>query len=287
MTEKSLRERAQTLAEALPYLHKYQGRAVVVKYGGSVMLEPELQASVLRDVVLLGYVGISTILVHGGGREISEMMRRLGREPKVVNGLRVTDEETMRIAQMVLVGRINQEIVSAINQQGGKAVGLSGKDGNLLLASKKEGPDDLGLVGEIEEVSTEILDILVRAGYVPVVAPIAVGRQGETFNVNADHAAGRLAAAVKAAKLIVLSDVPGILRDRSDESTLVSALTAAEAQALIDQGIIESGMLPKVQGCLEAIRSGVERCHLIDGRLPHAILMELLTDAGIGTMITA
>jgi len=287
MTEKSLRERAQTLAEALPYLHKYQGRAVVVKYGGSVMLDAELQASVLRDVVLLGYVGISTILVHGGGPEISEMMRRLGREPKVVNGLRVTDEETMRIAQMVLVGRINQEIVSAINQQGGKAVGLSGKDGNLLIASKKEGPVDLGLVGQVEEVSTDILDTLVRAGYIPVVAPIAIGRQGETFNVNADHAAGRLAAAVKAAKLIVLSDVPGILRDRSDESTLVSALTAAEAQALIDQGIIESGMLPKVQGCLEAIRSGVERCHLIDGRLPHAILMELLTDAGIGTMITA
>jgi acetylglutamate kinase len=287
MTQKSLRERAQTLAEALPYLHKYQGRAVVVKYGGSVMLEPELQASVLRDVVLLGYVGISTILVHGGGPDISEMMRRLGREPKVVNGLRVTDEETMRIAQMVLVGRINQEIVSAINQQDGKAVGLSGKDGNLLIASKKEGPVDLGLVGEIEEVSTEILDILVRAGYVPVVAPIAVGRQGETFNVNADHAAGRLAAAVKAVKLIVLSDVPGILRDRRDESTLVSALTAAEAQTLIDQGIIEAGMLPKVQGCLEAIRSGVQRCHLIDGRLPHAILMELLTDAGIGTMITA
>jgi acetylglutamate kinase len=287
MTEKSLRERAQTLAEALPYLHKYHGSSVTIKCGGSVMLDADLQAGVLRDVILLSYVGISTILVHGGGPEISEMMRRLGREPQVVEGLRVTDAETMRIAQMVLVGRINQDIVSAINQQGGKAVGLSGKDAGLLVASKKEGPVDLGLVGEVEEVRPEILHTLVGAGYVPVVAPIAVGRQGETFNVNADHAAGRLAAAVKAAKLIVLSDVPGILRDRHDESTLISALTAAEAQALLDAGVIEQGMIPKVQGCLDAARSGVERCHLIDGRVPHAILIELLTDAGIGTMISA
>jgi len=287
MTEKSLRERAQTLAEALPYLHKYHGSSVTIKCGGSVMLDADLQAGVLRDVILLSYVGISTILVHGGGPEISEMMRRLGREPQVVEGLRVTDAETMRIAQMVLVGRINQDIVSAINQQGGKAVGLSGKDAGLLVASKKEGPVDLGLVGEVEEVRPEILHTLVGAGYVPVVAPIAVGRQGETFNVNADHAAGRLAAAVKAAKLIVLSDVPGVLRDRHDESTLISALTAAEARALLDAGVIEQGMIPKVQGCLDAVRSGVERCHLIDGRVPHAILIELLTDAGIGTMISA
>lgn len=287
MTEKSLRERAQTLAEALPYLHKYHGSSVTIKCGGSVMLDADLQAGVLRDVILLSYVGISTILVHGGGPEISEMMRRLGREPQVVEGLRVTDAETMRIAQMVLVGRINQDIVSAINQQGGKAVGLSGKDAGLLVASKKEGPVDLGLVGEVEEVCPEILHTLVGAGYIPVVAPIAVGRQGETFNVNADHAAGRLAAAVKAAKLIVLSDVPGVLRDRHDESTLISALTAAEARALLDAGVIEQGMIPKVQGCLDAVRSGVERCHLIDGRVPHAILIELLTDAGIGTMISA
>ena len=287
MTEKSVRERAQTLAEALPYLHKYHGGSVTVKYGGSVMLDAELQAVMLRDLVLLSYVGISAILVHGGGPEISEMMRRLGREPQVVEGLRVTDAETMRIAQMVLVGRINQDIVSAINQQGGRAVGLSGKDAGLLVASKKEGPVDLGLVGEVEEVRPEILRTLVAAGYIPVVAPIAVGRKGETFNVNADHAAGRVAASVKAAKLIVLSDVPGILRDRRDESTLVSALTAAQAQALLDEGVIEQGMISKVQGCLDAVRLGVERCHLIDGRVPHAILIELLTDAGIGTMITA
>jgi len=287
MTKKPEEERAKTLAEALPYLHKYHGSSVTIKCGGSVMLDADLQAGVLRDVILLSYVGISTILVHGGGPEISEMMRRLGREPQVVEGLRVTDAETMRIAQMVLVGRINQDIVSAINQQGGKAVGLSGKDAGLLVASKKEGPVDLGLVGEVEEVRPEILHTLVGAGYIPVVAPIAVGRQGETFNVNADHAAGRLAGAVKAAKLIVLSDVPGVLRDRHDESTLISALTAAEARALLDAGVIEQGMIPKVQGCLDAVRSGVERCHLIDGRVPHAILIELLTDAGIGTMISA
>jgi acetylglutamate kinase len=287
MSQLSLQERAETLAEALPYLQQFHGSTIAIKYGGSVMLQPELQASVLRDVVLLRYVGMHPILVHGGGREISDMMRRLGMEPKIVQGLRVTDEETMAIAQMVLVGRTNQDIVSAINQQGGRAVGLSGKDANLLIATKRTGPVDLGQVGDVELVNPEILHTLVKEGYIPVVAPIAVGRKGETYNVNADHAAGRVAGAVKAIKLIVLSDVPGVLRERRDEASLISTLTAHQARVLLHEGKIEEGMVPKIEGCLDALDAGVHRCHLIDGRVPHSILMEMLTDAGIGTMITA
>lgn len=287
MSQLNLQERAETLAEALPYLQEFHGSTIVIKYGGSVMLQPGLQANVLRDVVLLHYVGMHPILVHGGGPEISDMMRRLGMEPKIVQGLRVTDEETMAVAQMVLVGKTNQEIVAAINQQGGKAVGLSGKDANLLIATKRTGPVDLGQVGEVEQVNPDILHTLVKEGYIPVVAPIAVGRKGETYNVNADHAAGRLAGAVKAIKLIVLSDVPGVLRDRRDEASLISTLTAHQAKVLLREGKIEEGMVPKIEGCLDAVDLGVARCHLIDGRVPHAILMEMLTDAGIGTMITA
>jgi len=287
MSQLSLQERAETLAEALPYLQQFHGSTIAIKYGGSVMLQPESQASVLRDVVLLRYVGMHPILVHGGGREISDMMRRLGMEPKIVQGLRVTDEETMAIAQMVLVGRTNQDIVSAINQQGGSAVGLSGKDANLLIATKRTGPVDLGQVGDVELVNPEILHTLVKEGYIPVVAPIAVGRKGETYNVNADHAAGRVAGAVKAIKLVVLSDVPGVLRERRDEASLISTLTAHQARVLLHEGKIEEGMVPKIEGCLDALDSGVHRCHLIDGRVPHSILMEMLTDAGIGTMITA
>lgn len=287
MSQLSLRDRAETLAEALPYLQQFHGCTIVIKYGGSVMLQPGLQGSVLRDVVLLHYVGMHPVLVHGGGAGISDMMRRLGMEPKIVQGLRVTDEETMAVAQMVLVGRTNQDIVSAINQQGGSAVGVSGKDANLLIAAKRVGPVDLGQVGEVEHVNPGILHTLVKEGYIPVVAPVAVGRKGETYNVNADHAAGRLAGALKAVKLIVLSDVPGVLRERRDEASLISTLTAHQAKVLLHQGGVEEGMVPKIEGCLDALDSGVHRCHLIDGRVPHAILMEMLTDAGIGTMIAA
>jgi acetylglutamate kinase len=282
-----LKEKAATLAEALPYLRRYSGAVVVIKCGGAVLLDPAVQSSVLGDITLLRYAGMKPVLVHGGGPEISEMMRRLGKEPKIVEGLRVTDAETMDIVQMVLVGRINQQIVAAINQQGGRAVGLSGRDDMMLVAVKRTGPVDLGQVGEIEESRPQLLLTLLQEGYVPVVAPIASGLSGETFNLNADHAAGRLAGALKAAKLIILSDVPGVLRDRRDESSLISAMTAGEAQKALDTGAVEEGMRPKIEGCLSALRGGVERCHIIDGRIPHALLMEILTDVGIGTMITA
>jgi acetylglutamate kinase len=242
---------------------------------------------VLKDVVLLRTVGMNPILVHGGGPEISEMMRRLGKEPETIQGLRVTDDETMRIVEMVLIGSTNQGIVAAINTLGGRAVGLSGKDASLLVARKYQaGGVDLGRVGEVEEVNPAVIEALTAQGYIPVIAPIAVGRDGAAYNVNADHAAGTLAAALKATKLLVLSDVRGVLRDRKDEASLVSTLTAAQAEQMIGDGRIESGMIPKVQGCIAALRGGVPRCHLIDGRLPHALLMEIFTDVGIGTMLT-
>jgi acetylglutamate kinase len=281
-----LKDKAATLAEALPYLRRYWGAVMVIKCGGAVLLDPAIQSSVLEDVTLLRYAGMKPVLVHGGGPEISEMMRRLGKEPKIVEGLRVTDAETMDIVQMVLVGRINQQLVAAVNQQGGRAVGLSGRDDRLVIAVKHAGPVDLGQVGEIEEIRPQLLLTLLQEGYVPVVAPIAAGRSGETFNVNADHAAGHLAGALGAAKLIILSDVAGVLRDRRDESSLISTMTVNEAQKVLDSGAVEEGMKPKIEGCLSALRSGVERCHIIDGRIPHALLMEVLTDVGIGTMIT-
>jgi len=283
----NLRQRAHTLTEALPYLREFQGATMVIKYGGSIMLDDVLRAVVLKDVVLLRYVGMNPILVHGGGPEITEMMRRLGKEPETVQGLRVTDEETMRIVEMVLIGSTNQGIVAAINTLGGQAVGVSGKDASLLVARKYQ-PDgaDLGRVGEIEQVNPEVIAALTAQGYIPVIAPIAAGRDGGAYNVNADHAAGAVAAAVGATKLLVLSDVRGVLADRKDESSLVSALTAPEAERMVSDGRIESGMIPKVQGCIAALRGGVPRCHLIDGRLPHALLMEIFTDVGIGTMLT-
>jgi len=286
-TMSNLQQRAGMLIEALPYLREFQGATMVVKYGGSIMLDAALRDMVLNDVVLLRTVGMNPILVHGGGPEISEMMRRLGKEPQTVNGLRVTDDETMRIVEMVLVGSTNQGIVAAINMLDGRAVGLSGKDGSLLVARKYEAEGvDLGRVGEVEEVNPEVVRALTAQGYIPVIAPIAAGRDGGAYNVNADHAAGTLAAALQATKLLVLSDVRGVLRDRKDAASLVSALTAAEAERMIAQGQIESGMIPKVQGCIAALRGGVPRCHLIDGRLPHALLMEIFTDVGIGTMLT-
>lgn len=279
-------ERARILVEALPYFRKYHGRTVVVKYGGAAMTEPGLRDQVMQDIVLMQTVGLSPILVHGGGPEVSEAMKKVGKEPVFVRGLRVTDEETVRIAEMVLAGPTNKGIVTLIHRHGGRAVGLSGKDGNLLVARRMEVDGaDLGFVGDVDEINPHIIETLVAGGYVPVICSIAVGRGGETYNVNADHVAGFLAAELKAEKLLLLTDVRGILRDVKDPNSLISELTAAEARALIANGSVDRGMIPKVESCLKAIEGGVPRAHILDGRAPHSILTELFTDHGIGTMV--
>lgn len=277
---------AEILVQALPYIRNYYGKTVVIKYGGNAMTNGMLKESVMKDIVLLHYTGMRPVLVHGGGPEISEAMAKLGKKPNFVGGLRVTDSETMEIVEMVLSGKTNKGIVSLINRQGGKAVGLSGKDGNLLTARKiMPGGNDLGFVGEIERVNTEIIDTLIREGYIPVVCSVAVGEQGESYNINADIAAGELAAALGASKLLVLTDVEGVYRDFSDKSSLISSLTCQEAQDLIESGVIDKGMIPKIQACVTALEGGVAKAHIINGTTPHAILMEVFTDTGIGTMI--
>lgn len=246
-----------------------------------------LKESVMKDIVLLRYVGMQPVLVHGGGPDVSEMMKRVGKKSTFVEGLRVTDAETMEIAEMVLAGKTNKGIVSFIHQQGGKAVGLSGKDGNLMVAKKTmPGGQDIGFVGEVEKINTEIIEILIREDYIPVISSVGVGVKGESYNVNADIAAGEIAAAVNATKLIMLTDVQGVYRDFSDKSSLISTMTSDEAQELIDSGVVDKGMIPKIEACITALRSGVEKAHIIDGTISHALLMEVFTDHGIGTMIT-
>ncbi len=281
----SLRQRAAVLIEALPYLREFRGQTLVVKYGGAAMLEPELQTEVLKDIVLLEHVGLHPVVVHGGGPDISEMMTRLGKQPQFVDGQRVSDAETVAIAQMVLVGRTNPGLVSALQAQGGRAIGLSGKDGGMVLARKVSGEKDLGLVGEVSEVNPSLVQGLVGQGFIPVIAPIAADAAGETLNINADHFAGRVAGPLGASKLVLLTDVRGVLQDKSDPNSLVSELTTKAAQQMIQNGQVETGMIPKVKACLEALAAGVQQCHIIDGRLPHALLMELFTDVGIGTMV--
>ena len=282
----SLRQRAAVLIEALPYLRQFRGETVVIKYGGAAMVDAGLRSQVLKDIVLLEHVGLHPVVVHGGGPEISELMRRLGKEPQFVNGLRVSDAETVAIAQMVLSGKTNPELVAEIAQQGGRAIGLSGKDGDTVLARKSaKGGPDLGLVGEVAEVKPDLVKGLIGQGFIPVMAPIATGAEGDTYNINADHFAGKMASALGAGKLLLLTDVRGVMRDRSDPGSLISELTAKQAKEMIASGEIESGMVPKVEACLDALAAGVARCHIIDGRLPHALLMELFTDVGIGTMV--
>ncbi len=281
----ALRQRADVLIEALPYLRQFRGQTVVVKYGGAAMGEETLRTEVLKDIVLLEHVGLRPVIVHGGGPEITGLMRRLGKEPVFVNGLRVTDAETAEIAQMVLSGKTNPDLVAAIQQQGGRAIGLSGKDGGMMVAQKLAGPHDLGFVGDVAEVRPTLLTTLIGQGFIPVIAPIAPGPEGETYNINADHMAGKVAGALQASKLVLLTDVCGVLADRSDAGSLISELAAARARDMIGSGKIDKGMIPKVEACLEALESGVARCHIIDGRMPHALLMELFTDYGIGTMV--
>jgi len=287
-------ERARILVEALPYIQQFHGKTIVIKYGGHAMVDPQLKTSVVRDIVLLESVGMRVVVVHGGGPEISKLMKRIGKEPKFSNGYRVTDEETLSITEMVLVGKINREIVNGINQAGGRAVGLSGKDAGLILAHRylPPGPDgkpvtDIGYVGEVEQVNPEILDVLEGHGFIPVISPIGVDPEGQTLNINADSAAADVAGALGAARLILLTDVRGVCRDPSDPSTVLATLPAHECEKMIADGMIGGGMIPKVRACLTALRSGVHKTHILDGRIPHAILLELFTDRGIGTEIVA
>ena len=281
-------QNAAVLIEALPYLKQFYGKTIVVKYGGNAMIDEDLKMQVMQDIALLHYVGIRPILVHGGGPEISAMMKQMGHEPTFVGGLRVTDAATMEIVEMVLTGKTNKGIVSLLNRQGAKAVGLSGKDANLIQAYRMNSPHgDLGFVGEVAQVNPEILNLLSGNGYVPVVSSVAIGPDGASYNVNADHVAGHIAAAVGAAKLVLLTDVEGLYADYADKSSLIQRMDTDRAAELIATGAAERGMIPKLEACIAAIEGGVHRAHLIDGRQPHSLLIEIFTDTGIGTMIHA
>jgi acetylglutamate kinase len=282
------RTRAQVLTEALPYLRRYAGKTFVIKYGGAAMVDEALKQSVMQDVVLMHYVGLRPVLVHGGGPEITEAMKKTGKEPTFINGLRVTDQETVEIVEMVLAGKTNKGIVALIQRQGGKAVGLSGKDGDLIVARRmRPNGVDIGFVGEVTEVHPELLEILAREGYIPVISSVSVGPEGETLNINADHVAGRIAGELRAEKLLLLTDVAGILADVKDPASLISEMDAARARTLIESGAVDQGMIPKVEACLMALEGGVPRAHILDGRTQHALLEEVFTDSGVGTMIVA
>ena len=286
--------REEILIEALPYIREFYGSKVVIKIGGHALVDESIMDKITQDVVLLRFVGICPVVVHGGGPEITRLMERLGKKPEFIGGLRITDYETMEIARMVLVGSVNERIVSLIGKHGGKGLGLSGNDGTLIVARKKrkqtvgiEGEEkevDLGWVGEIEAINAEIINITSERGYIPVISPIAVDNAGNSLNVNADSVAGEIAYAIKAKKLIVLTDVPGVLRNPADPTTLISRATPAEIKELIAKKVIGEGMIPKVEASLRAASGGVT-AHIIDGREPHSILLELFTDRGIGTMI--
>ena len=276
---------AEVLIQALPYIKQYAGKTIVVKYGGNAMVDETLKAAVMQDLILMRYVGINPILVHGGGPEISDAMQRLGKTPEFVGGLRVTDAETMEIVEMVLTGKTNKGIVSHLNQQGGQAVGVSGKDGNLIQAERETTKGDIGFVGRVTKINPGLIHTLTAAGYIPVISSVAIGKDGESYNVNADTVAGELAAALGAGKLILMTDVDGIYQDFSDKESLISEMTAKDARQLITDGSVDKGMIPKIEACVIALAGGVERTHIIDGRRLHALLIEVFTDEGIGTMI--
>ncbi|MBN2437026.1 MAG: acetylglutamate kinase [Deltaproteobacteria bacterium] len=286
-------ERAEILVEALPYIRRFFNKTVVIKYGGHAMVDEELKNNFARDVVMMKYIGINPVVVHGGGPQIGNLLKRVGKESKFIQGMRVTDEETMDIVEMVLVGKVNKEIVGLINRHGGQAVGLSGKDANLIRAEKyylsaekvKETPPeiiDIGLVGKVKEINAVLITSLMRDGVIPVIAPTGIGDGGETYNINADLVAGAVAAALSAEKLILLTDVPGVL-DRN--KMLIPAMDDRETRKMIEEGTIAGGMFPKVKCCLKALRAGVKKAHIVDGRLKHTILLEMFTDRGIGTEI--
>jgi acetylglutamate kinase len=276
--------RVRVLSEALPYIQQFAGKTIVVKYGGAAMKDSTLKDQVIRDIVFLSSVGIRPVVVHGGGPEINHWLEKLGIEPQFKDGLRVTDASTMDVVEMVLVGRVNKELVSLINQAGSKAVGLCGKDGNLIKARPVD-RENVGFVGEVTNIEIDLVQSLVRSGYVPVISSVATDEQGQAYNINADTVAGEIAAALGAEKLILLTDTPGILRDYHDPSSLLFKLQIQEARDLITEGIVAGGMIPKVSCCVRSLAQGVRASHIIDGRIPHALLLEIFTDDGIGSMI--
>ena len=287
-------DKAKILIEALPYIRRFNDKTIVIKYGGSTMEEERLKRSFALDVVLLKYIGLNPVVVHGGGPQIGEVLTKMGKKSQFIEGMRVTDEETMDVVEMVLVGKVNKEIVTLINQQGGKAVGLSGKDGRLIIAKKlkltknrgkKRPPEiiDIGMVGEVKAINPEVIRALKKENFIPVIAPVGVGEEGETYNINADLVAGKVASALKAEKLILLTDVEGVM---DEKKRLIPTLDAKQAKELIARKVISSGMIPKVDCCLHALEEGVNKTHIIDGRVEHAILLEIFTDVGIGTQIT-
>ena len=284
-------ERADILLEALPYIRQFYNKTIVIKYGGSAMVDDNLKKMFAMDIVIMKYIGMNPVIVHGGGPQIGSLLKKLGKDSKFVNGMRVTDKETMSIVEMVLAGNVNKEIVGLINHHGGKAVGLTGKDGNLIRAEKyflsddkaKDTPPeiiDLGLVGKVKELNSDLIMLLANNGFIPVIAPIGVGDDGETYNINADIVAGEVAVALHAEKLVLLTDVEGVL-DAGGQ--MINTIDEKEANRLIETGTIEGGMYPKVKCCLKALRNGIKKAHIIDGRLNHAILLEIFTDSGIGT----
>lgn len=277
-------ERAEVLTEALPYIKRYNGKVVVVKYGGSAMTNDALKTQVMEDIVLLWLIGVKVVLVHGGGPEISEMMDKLGKKPVFVDGLRVTDKETVDIVQMVLAGKVNKTLVNLLEAKGGKAMGISGMDGNLIEAKVKD--EKLGYVGQITKINISPVEDLLEKGYIPVISTVGSDSEGNTYNINGDTAASYIAGALKAERLIMMTDIAGILEDHNDPSTLISEINISEAEKLFETGIISGGMIPKVECCVEAIHKGVKNVVIMDGRVPHSILMELLTDEGAGTMVT-
>lgn len=280
-------EKANILIEALPYIRRLSGKTVVIKYGGAAMLSSELSEKIMQDITLLKYVGMNPIVVHGGGGDINKMLKLYEVEPEFHNGLRVTDAQTMDVVQMVLTGKINKDIVTHLGITGAKAIGLCGKDAGLIKAEKMLADDgyDLGLVGKITEINTKLLNTLAMDEYIPVIAPIGIGENGESYNINADTVAGDIAAALSAEKLMFLTDIDGIRSDPNDPSTLVYEISIDEIYGYINKGVISGGMLPKVEGCIKAIQSGVKRTHILNGTIPHPILLEIFTDTGIGTMV--
>ena len=279
------------LIEALPYIKKFHDKKILIKYGGHAMVDDEAKSSTARDTVLLKYVGMKPLIVHGGGPEISRSMDKLGKEPKFIKGLRVTDEETMEIIEMVLVGKISTEIVSELIKHDGEAISLSGKDSSLIFAHKKgaskidEEIVDLGLVGEVDCVNTDLLEMFIDNDYIPVISPVGIDEDGNSLNLNADTAAGEVASAIDAEKLIILTDVPGVLRDPNEPDSLIQKIRISEVPKLIEDGVISGGMIPKIETCVKAIENGVKSCHIIDGRKKHSLLLEIFTTDGIGTMI--
>jgi len=276
-------QKVETLLESLPYIRQFYGKTIVIKYGGHAMIEENLKQSFAKDIILMKYVGLNPVVVHGGGPQIGELLKKLGKESRFVKGIRVTDSETMDVVEMVLVGKVNKEIVGLINHYGGKAVGLSGKDGGLIKAKKLRAKGaDMGMVGDVKTVNPKVIETLDRDKFIPVIAPVGVGDDGKTYNINADTVAGRIAASLKAEKLILLTDVQGVL---NKDKKLISALSVAEAKKLIKNETATGGMIPKLECCLDALKGGVSKAHIIDGRVEHAVLLEVFTDAGVGTEI--